>query len=235
MIFIVAFYGPTSLTGNFEAWTKNTILPKGYIAGDPTGNMFFATHALIAAVVAFGGVLQLMPKLRMRFPAVHRWNGRVFLTAIVAASVSGMTMNWWRETSTVAISINGLLILVFAWLAWRAARERDFAAHRRWAMRTFMVAGGVWFLRLGFFAWFIVAKGVLKLPEGIHTVFNTLWPFGSYVLPLLILELYLRATASDSARFKFLAATTLTLSTLYMAIGVFAAAAFLWMPLIAKL
>jgi hypothetical protein len=235
LIFIVAFYGSTALTGHFEAWTKNTILPKGYIAGDTTGNMFFATHTLIAAVVAFGGVLQLMPKLRVRFPAFHRWNGRVFLTAIFAASLSGMTMNWWRETSTVAISINGLLIFLFAWLAWRAARQRDVAVHRRWAMRTFMVAGGVWFLRLGFFAWFIFPKGVLKLPDGFHTVFNTLWPFGSYVLPLVILELYLRATASDSARFKFLAATTLTLSTLFMAVGVFAAAAFLWMPLIAKL
>lgn len=235
LIFIVAFYGSTSLTGNFEAWTKNTILPKGYIAGDRTGNLFFATHALIAAVVAFGGVLQLMPRLRARFPAFHRWNGRVFLTAILAASLSGITMNWWRETSTVAISINGLLILLFAWLAWRAACQRDFAQHRRWAMRTFMVAGGVWFLRLGFFAWFIVPKSVLKLPEEIHIVFNTLWPFGSYVLPLVILELYLRATASDSARFKFLAATTLTMTTLFMAIGVFAAVAFLWMPLIAKL
>ena len=102
-------------------------------------------------------------------------------------------------------------------------------------MRTFMVAGGVWFLRLGFFAWFIVAKGALALPDEIHKVFNTLWPFGSYLLPLIILELYLRASASDSPRFKCLAAATLTMSTLLMALGVFAAAGFLWQPLIAKL
>ena len=69
LIFVVAFYGSTSLTGNFEAWTKNTILLKGYIAGNTTGNLFFAMHALIAALVAFGGVLQLMPTLRAGFPA----------------------------------------------------------------------------------------------------------------------------------------------------------------------
>lgn len=235
LIFILAFYGSTSLTGHFEAWAKNTILPKGYIANDATGNLMFATHALVAALVAFGGVLQLIPPLRMRFPAFHRWNGRVFLVAIVAASLSGMMMNWWRETGTVAISINGVLILFFAWLAWRYAQRRDFVAHRRWAMRTFMVAGGVWFLRLGFFAWFAIAKGALKLPDEVHTVFNAVWPFGSYLLPLVILELYLCATASHSARFKFIAAATLTISTLFMAVGVFAAVAFLWVPLIAKL
>ncbi len=235
LIFILAFYGSTSLTGQFEAWTKNTILPKGYIANDTTGNLFFAAHTLIAAVVAFGGVLQLIPRIRARFPAFHRWNGRVFLIAIIAASLSGMMMNWWRETATVAISINGVLILLFAWLAWRYARRRDFVAHRRWAMRTFMVAGGVWFLRLGFFAWFIVAKGALKLPEEAHTIFNALWPFGSYLLPLVILEFYLRATASHSAHVKFIAAATLTVSTLFMAVGVFAAVGFLWIPLIAKL
>jgi Predicted membrane protein (DUF2306) len=235
LIFILAFYGSTSLTGNFEAWTKNTILPKGYIAGDTTGNLFFAAHTLIAAIVAFGGVLQLIPKIRARFPVFHRWNGRVFLMAIIAASLSGMFMNWWRETATVAISINGILILLFAWFAWRNARLRDFVAHRRWAMRTFMVAGGVWFLRLGFFAWFIIAKGVLKLPEGAHDVFAAVWPFGSYLLPLIVLELYLRAHASDKPRFKFVAAASLTLSTLLMTLGVLAVTTFFWIPLIAKL
>ncbi len=107
LVFILTFYGSTSLAGNFEAWSKNTILPKGYIANDTTGNRLFAAHALIAAVVAFGGVLQLIPKLRARFPIFHRWNGRVFLTAIIAASLSGIAMNWWRDTGTLAISING--------------------------------------------------------------------------------------------------------------------------------
>ena len=221
LIFILAFYGSTSLTGHFEAWTKNTVLPKGYIANDATGNLMFATHALIAALVAFGGVLQLIPPLRMRVPVFHRWNGRVFLIAIVAASLSGKMMNWWRKTATVAISIYGILILLFAWFAWRYARLRNFVAHRRWAMRTFMVAGGVWFLRLGFFAWIIVAKGVLKMPDEIHTIFNALWPFGSYLMPLIVLELYLRATMNHSARFKFFTSATLTMSALFMAVGVF--------------
>ena len=125
LIFILAFYGSTSLTGNFEAWTKNTILPKGYIAGDTIGNLFFAMHALIAAVVAFGGVLQLMPALRARFPVFHRWNGRVFLLAIIAASLTGLFMNWWRDMSTLAITVNGVLILLFAGLAWRYAHRSE--------------------------------------------------------------------------------------------------------------
>lgn len=84
-------------------------------------------------------------------------------------------------------------------------------------------------------AWFVVTKGALNLPEGANTVFAAVWPFGSYLLPLVVLELYLRATVSHSARFKLHTAATLTMSTLLMAVGVFAVAGFLWMPLIAKL
>jgi hypothetical protein len=52
LYYIVAFYGTSTLTGNFQAWTKNTFLHKGYIAGDTVGNLAFAAHALLAAVIA---------------------------------------------------------------------------------------------------------------------------------------------------------------------------------------
>ncbi len=108
-------------------------------------------------------------------------------------------------------------------------------AHRRWAMRTFMVASGVWFLRLGFFAWFVVTKGALNLPEGANTVFAAVWPFGSYLLPLIVLELYLRTNASENLRFKFFTAAAVTISALLMSVGIFAVTGFFWLPLIAKL
>ncbi len=32
LYYIVAFYGPSTFTGNFRAWTKNTFLLKRYVA-----------------------------------------------------------------------------------------------------------------------------------------------------------------------------------------------------------
>lgn len=232
LIFIVGFYWTTSLTGNFEGWTKNKILPFGYVARDPTGNLLFAFHAVVAALVAFGGVLQLTPFVRGRYPTFHRWNGRVFLLAIMAASMSGLLLNWWREAGSVAITLNGVLILLFAFYAWRAARRRNIALHRRLALHTFMLAGGVWFLRIGMFAWFIVAVKLLGAPEPMTEAFMMLWGFGCYLVPMTITELYLRAEASEHAVFKWSVATTIITLTTLMALGIAAVGAVMWWPLL---
>jgi hypothetical protein len=52
--YIANFYGPSTLTGHFQAWSRNANLVKGYVAGDTAGNVFFGAHALMAAVIASG-------------------------------------------------------------------------------------------------------------------------------------------------------------------------------------
>src|SRR5260370_29738702 len=63
LYYIVAFYGHSTFTGNFQAWTKNTFLHKGYIAGDTLGNLVFASHALLAAVISCVRAIQLIPQI----------------------------------------------------------------------------------------------------------------------------------------------------------------------------
>lgn len=53
--FILAFYYPSSLSGNFAAWNAKPLI-KGFVAGDASGNLFFAAHVLMAAVITFGGL-----------------------------------------------------------------------------------------------------------------------------------------------------------------------------------
>src|SRR5262245_50113770 len=74
LYYIVSVYGRSTPTGDFAAWKKATFLRVGYVPGDDVGNLTFGLHALLAAVIAFGGVMQLIPQLRTRFAAVHRWN-----------------------------------------------------------------------------------------------------------------------------------------------------------------
>ena len=145
LTYILAFYGPSTLGGDFAAWAKNESLIKGYVPGDTAGNLAFGAHVLMAAVVTFGGTLQLVPQLRARAPGAHRWIGRAFLTTAILASLVGVWMTWGRPTfsslpSAIAITLDAALILIFGGLAWRAAVKRDLAAHRRWAMRAFLVA-----------------------------------------------------------------------------------------------
>jgi len=232
--YLIAFYGPTTLQGNFQAWTKNKLLMKGYVQGDTAGNIAFAAHALLAAIIAFGGALQLVPQIRARAIAFHRWNGRLFIVTALLVSVSGLYMVWVRGVRTsvlggLGVSLNGLLIIVFAVLAWRTAVMRDVAAHRQWALRTYIVANGQWFTRVGFFAWAIASHGQYMRE------FFTFWNFASYLLPLGVLELYLRVEKSARPGERFAMAAGLFLLTLLMGVGIAGVSAFLWKSVLARL
>jgi hypothetical protein len=120
------------------------------------------------------------------------------------------------------------LVLTFGTMAWLTARRRDFAAHRRWALRTFVVASGVWFMRLGYFIWG-VSTGGAGIGDSMDGPFDLVWAFATHLLPLAVLELYFRAERGPP------------LARHAMAIGLWAAAALIlagglatwmgmWMP-----
>ena len=238
--YIVEFYGPTVLSGDFRAWTRNGNLLKGYVAGDPVGNWTFAVHAMLAAYVALGGVLQAVPALRRRWPRLHRWNGRVFLTTAIGLSLTGLYMVWVRGATinllgAVGISGNGLVILLCAAMAWRTAWRRDFAAHRRWALRAFLVANGQWFFRIGIFGWLVLNRGPRWMGANFDGFVPSFWEFGCYLVPLAVLELYLRAKAGGGAPARLAAAGLLGGLAVLTLVGTFGVYLIMWRPLLAKL
>ena len=239
LYYIVVFYGPSTFTGNFQAWTRNRFLFKGYVAGDTAGNLAFAAHALLAAVIAFGGAIQLVPLIRTRFPAVHRWNGRVFLSVALGLSVSGLYMEWIRQAQSnlygaIAISFNAVFIITFAILAWRTAMAREMRAHRKWAMRTYLVSNAQWFFRVGLFAWLIVNRGPVGLGKNFDGPFILFLDYGCYLVPLATLELYLRAKESADPSKRWAVALAIVALTLLLGIGIFGFNMFTWKNLLAQ-
>lgn len=223
--YIAAFYGPSAFSGNFQTWNRLAVLGRTpYHAGDTAGNLTFLAHALAAGIIAFGGALQLVPQIRARAPTFHRWNGRLFLLTVVGLSLSGFYLVWVRHTSpdrlnALSTTFNGVLILAFAALAWRSARARQFVLHRRWAMRLYLVANAQWFLRVGLFAWFIVNQ-ILGKKVGLGDPFLLFWVVGCYLVPLAVLELYLRAKEDAGPVARISVAGGLVALTLLMAVGV---------------
>lgn len=193
LYYIASFYGPSTLSGDFAAWDTNPFLSHGYVAGDSMGNLAFAGHVLMAAIIVFGGTLQLIPQIRARAKWLHRWNGRVFLLVAMLVSLTGLWMDVTREivveglAANFAISFNGVLVIILGALAWRAAAARNFVSHRRWALRAFMVINGVFFLRLMVFGYIMLAQA----PPS-ELLFHVL-TYCSYLLPLALVELYIRA------------------------------------------
>jgi uncharacterized membrane protein len=233
LYYIAGFYDVATLRGDFALWNKNTHLLKGYVPGDTVGNLAFAFHVLLAATVTFGGALQLISQSRTRWLSVHRWNGRLFLLTALAGAVSGLYMIWVRGsranvTAGLATSIDATLIITFAVLAWRAARTRAFPTHRRWALRTYIVASGVWFQRVGIFGWTTLDPTAPGMTKNFDGWFDLAWAFGCYLVPLAVLELYLRVKDRGGARSRYVMAAGILLLTAAMAFGIYAAYMFVW-------
>jgi hypothetical protein len=232
--FILAFYGVRTATGNFAGWNDKPLID-GYIKGDGAGNAVFAAHVLLASVVTLGGLMQMLPVLRRKWPRLHRWTGRTFLTLALFMALSGVWLAVVRGTylsvvSAVAILINAVLILVFAGLAWRHAVKRRFDQHRLWAVRTFMVVSGVWFLRVGIMGWIVVNHGPVGMTNKMSGPADIVLTFGSYLIPLALLELYGAAERSAGGVIKALVASVIVAASAFTAAGVFGTIAFMWLP-----
>ncbi len=233
-IYVVAFYGRTAAQGRYTAW--NQVMPHGYVPGSEALNAVLAMHLLFAVVMMIGGALQLLPALRRHAPAFHRWNGRLYLLAAAIMAGGGLAMVCLRDTpgdasQHVAISGNALLMLAFAGQAWRCARARRIEEHRRWAMRLFLAASGVWFFRIGLMFWLLLNRGPVGFdPDTFAGPFLTFLAFAQYLLPLAVLELYFRAQRHRDPRRRLAMAVGLGALTLPMLAGIGAAFFAMWLP-----
>lgn len=233
-VYIVAFYWRAAVLGDLERW--NEVLGSHGMAPDqPATNLFLALHLLLAGIVTVGGPLQLVPWIRARAIGFHRWNGRAYVLTAIGASLAAFYLVAKRGTvagpiMSVAISIDGVLILVCAAMAWRQALARRIDSHRRWAMRTFMVVSGVWFYRVGLMAWFLVNQGPVGHTDTFDGPFDVFWAYGCYLLPLAVLELYQAVKDRGGAAAKAAMAGLVGVAALATAIGVFGATVGMWLP-----
>ena len=228
--YIVLFYGRAVVTGTPEQWNRHHSPVPNYVASDALGNAVFAVHALLAACFSLVGALQLIPWIRARAPAFHRLNGRLFFVVASGIALDGLYLVWIRHNSPTwlgagALSLNALLIVACLIPAWSTARARRFVAHRRWALRTYLVANGQWFFRIGAYTVVLLAKPLVE-------PFFLCWGFGCYLVPLAFLEGYWRAEAADHPAPRLTMAALLTGCAALTGIGAYAAYMLAWRPLL---
>ena len=198
--YVIALYGGALLTGHPERWNK--VMTQAYTPGDWLSNALSASHLLFTVLVVIGGALQLLPALRRRLPAFHRWSGRLYVSSAALLAAGGLTLLWTRGsvgdlTQHLGTSMNGLLVIGFALLAWRAARAGQFDAHRRWALRLWLTVSGVWFFRIGLMLWIGVHQGAVGFDGKTFTgPFLSFLAFAQTLLPLALLQAYFVAQAS---------------------------------------
>jgi len=231
---LASYYGMAAVRGDHAALGK--FISHGYVAGDHMGNLAVAIHLMMAVAVMLSGAVQLVPRVRNRFPIFHRWNGRFYMLAAFGVSAAGMYMTWIRGSvgdiaQHIGSTLDAILIWYFGAMALRYALARDFPTHRRWAMRFFLVVSASWFIRIMLFLSIVVLNGTVGFnPAMLTGPLLTGMTFAQYLVPLAVLELYFRTQDRPTVRRKMATAGVLGVSTLLMIAGLFAISMAIWVP-----
>ncbi|WP_240494344.1 DUF2306 domain-containing protein [Pseudoalteromonas gelatinilytica] len=236
VIYLILGYGMTGLTTGLSGW--NRLNNTAYVANDATGNLMYAVHVLFAVAMILGGSLQLIEKLRAKYRAFHRYNGRVFVVLACCISFAGMYLMIVRGTvgNTLMHALTmfgGLVVIVSSIFAVKTARARNFNAHQKWTIRLYLAANGVLFFRLLIFAWFLVF-GTLGVDTATFTGPAVLAvSLCSYLVPLLIAELVRYAARTNITFITIGTACLMTLISIVFLIGLFGVTLANWYPAIA--
>jgi uncharacterized membrane protein len=147
------------------------------------------------------GPLQFVSGLRRRYPQVHRWCGRIFLTASAIVGVSGLTLAYGKTIGGVdekaAIVLFGSLFLIALTKALWHALRREFAQHREWMIRGYAIGLAVATIRpiMGMFFAAAVLRGHRPEP---HEFFGTAFWVG-FTLQTIAAEIWINYTKARVA------------------------------------
>ncbi|MCO7188900.1 MULTISPECIES: DUF2306 domain-containing protein [unclassified Pseudoalteromonas] len=233
-IYILSLYALPLLIGAAEQADK--VSPtQGFDSTGSFNSFMFFGHIIPAAFMAISGIFQLSPGVRKNYPRFHRYNGRMFLFFGLCGALTGLYLSWGvgirlSDIGALGVTLNGLLIPVFILLAWRSAVNKQFAAHQRWAVHSFILVNGVWAFRLFLMGWYVINQGPNGNTRNLDGPADITLSFLCYLLPMFIAELYFWAKKRRTDTAKWLATGAISIAVVITLIGVGAATMMMWSP-----
>lgn len=101
----------------------------------------FYIHVFTALFALPAGATQFSTSLRRSWPALHRWNGRLYVAAILLlGGPSGFLIGLYANggiSSRISFCLLALLWIVTTALALQKARQGNYAAHKAFMYRSF--------------------------------------------------------------------------------------------------
>lgn len=158
-------------------------------------------HILPGMLFMTLGPLQFITKLRTRYPSLHRWSGRIFLSASAVLGVAGLSMALGPTVGGVdekaAILLFGSFFLIALSKAFWHALRREFGRHREWMIRGFATGLAVAAIRpiMGSFFAAAVLRGTPPDPK---SFFGAAFWIG-FVLSVAAAEAWIRYTRAAIA------------------------------------
>lgn len=153
-------------------------------------------HVLPGIVFMILGPLQFVRRLRTKYPATHRWSGRVFLTASAVIGVTGLAMAAMgtiggRDEKAAIFIFGSFFLMALGKALWHGMRH-EFVKHREWMIRGYAVGLAVATIRPIMGGFFAAAAMHGQTPEP-SRFFGTAFWIG-FTAQTLVAEIWVRWT-----------------------------------------
>jgi Predicted membrane protein (DUF2306) len=116
-------------------------------------------HLTLGSIALVTVCLNIWPWLRIRYPAAHRWVGRVYVFAATPGSLLTIPLvllnNAW-QSDIGALATGGFWFTTIL-LGYVSIRRRDYVRHRRWMTYSFAMATS--------FAWGPILGPMFQAPD----------------------------------------------------------------------
>ena len=221
-LYILAFYLGAIPAGRLDQWNGN--LPGLYQQGNFAALLAISTHFATGAVILLLGPVQLIGNLRRRWPAFHRWSGRIHVLTAAVAGIGGLGFIASKGAiggaqMNLGFGLYGALMVFAAAETYLHARNLRLERHRAWAIRLFALAIGSWLYRMDYGIWLTAAHGIGHT----HTFrgpFDMVMSYFFYVPNLALAELFIRAPKIRlHPAWQASSAILLNAATLFIAVG----------------
>jgi len=215
----------------------NGVLPRLYQPGTGTATAGIGIHFAAGGIILILGSIQLIDAVRLRFPAVHRWIGRLYVVACLLAAVGGVVFIAIKGTigglvMNIGFGLYGLLMGVAAVETYRYAVKGKVETHRLWSLRLYALAIGSWLYRMDYGFWLMLTNG-LGHTRQFSGPFDQVMAFFFYIPNLLLVEAFSRARAYQAtAGLRLVASLLLLLATAFLGLGTYYFTLYYWGPAI---
>lgn len=169
----------------FEQWTG----PNGI------ANAGIGLHYFMGAVLVLAWPILFSSRIRTRHRSVHRWTGRVYVSAGFLAGAGGLSFILAHRTGSwdhTAFALWGGVMMLSAVMAYVHARAKRFDLHRAWAIRLFAMVLGSWIFDLEFRAWEDLAGGAGIGDGRTRGWFDYVIAYFFFLPNLLVAEFFIR-------------------------------------------
>lgn len=234
-LYILAFYASALYAGNLERW--NQLLPRLYESGTRAATSGIGLHFAAGGIILVLGSIQLIDAVRVRFPALHRWLGRLYVISCLLAAVGGLVFIAMKGTiggltMDIGFGLYGVLMFVSAIQTYRYAVIRQINKHRAWSLRLYALAIGSWLYRMDYGFWLLLTDG-LGHTRSFSGPFDSVMAFFFYIPNLLVVEAFVRANKyKASPILKLSASVVLLLATGFLGLGTYYFTLYYWGPAI---